>query len=140
MTDLGRQGRPGKLRLTIELDADKARRLVEAAGRLGVSVGELLDEIATMALFDAEVTRAPRRPVVAPELEFFLVKINTDPDYPLEPPIGRSGRPETGRQAFGIDAVNEFDPIFEDVYASRPWHLEEQLAELRAAGPAPKQH
>lgn len=66
MTDLGRQGRPGKLRLTIELDADKARRLVEAAGRLGVSVGELLDEIATMALFDAEVTRAPRRPVVAP--------------------------------------------------------------------------
>jgi glutamine synthetase len=56
------------------------------------------------------------RPVVAPELEFFLVKVNTDPDYPLEPPIGRSGRPETGRQAYGIDAVNEFDPIFEDVY------------------------
>ncbi len=56
------------------------------------------------------------RPIVAPELEFFLVRINTDPDYPLEPPIGRSGRPETGRQAFGIDAVNEFDPIFEDVY------------------------
>lgn len=56
------------------------------------------------------------RPVVAPELEFFLVKINTDPDYPLEPPIGRSGRPETGRQSYGIDAVNEFDPLFEDVY------------------------
>ncbi|MCA9627900.1 MAG: pyruvate dehydrogenase (acetyl-transferring) E1 component subunit alpha [Myxococcales bacterium] len=32
------------------------------------------------------------------------------------------------------------ETIFEDVYASRPWHLEEQLAELRAAGPAPKQH
>ncbi len=56
------------------------------------------------------------RPVIAPELEMFLVKKNTDPDYPLEPPIGRSGRPETGRQAYGIDAVNEFDPIFEDVY------------------------
>ncbi|MGP1397026.1 MAG: glutamine synthetase family protein [Inquilinaceae bacterium] len=56
------------------------------------------------------------RPIVAPELEFFLVKRNTDPDYPLEPPLGRSGRPETGRQAYGIDAVNEFDPIFEDVY------------------------
>ncbi|MBX6321071.1 MAG: glutamine synthetase, partial [Rhodospirillaceae bacterium] len=24
--------------------------------------------------------------------------------------------PETGRQSYGIDAVNEFDPIFEDVY------------------------
>ncbi|MEQ8968156.1 MAG: glutamine synthetase family protein [Azospirillaceae bacterium] len=56
------------------------------------------------------------KPVVAPELEFFLVKKNTDPDYPLEPPIGRAGRPETGRQAYGIDAVNEFDPIFEKVY------------------------
>lgn len=56
------------------------------------------------------------RPIVAPELEFFLVKVNEDPDYPLEPPVGRSGRPETGRQAYGIDAVNEFDPIFEDVY------------------------
>jgi glutamine synthetase len=56
------------------------------------------------------------KPIVAPELEFFLVKTNTDPDYPLEPPIGRSGRPETARQAYGIDAVNEFDPLFEDVY------------------------
>lgn len=56
------------------------------------------------------------RPVVAPELEFFLVKVNPDPDYPLEPPVGRSGRPETARQAFGIDAVNEFDPLFEDIY------------------------
>lgn len=56
------------------------------------------------------------KPVIAPELEFYLVKVNADPDYPLEPPIGRSGRPEIGRQAYGIDAVNEFDPLFEDVY------------------------
>jgi glutamine synthetase len=56
------------------------------------------------------------KPVIAPELEFFLVQVNADPDLPLLPPIGRSGRPETGRQSYGIDAVNEFDPIFEDVY------------------------
>ena len=56
------------------------------------------------------------KPIVAPELEFYLVQVNKDPDYPLQPPIGRSGRQESGRQAFGIDAVNEFDPIFEDVY------------------------
>ena len=55
-------------------------------------------------------------PVVAPELEFFLVKPNTDSDYPLEPPVGRSGRPEIGRQSYSIDAVNEFDPLFEDMY------------------------
>ena len=65
-----------------------------------------------LAAYEAEGLR----PVVAPELEFFLVKVNPDPDYPLEPPIGRNGRAETARQAYGIDAVNEFDPIFEDVY------------------------
>src|SRR3954451_23943281 len=56
-------------------------------------------------------------PVVAPELEFYLIARNTDPDLPLKSPIGRSGRAETSRQAYSIDAVNEFDPLFEDVYA-----------------------
>ena len=55
-------------------------------------------------------------PIVSPEVEFYLVKPNSDADYPLEVPIGQSGRQETGKQAFGIDAVNEFDPLFEDLY------------------------
>ncbi len=57
------------------------------------------------------------KPVVAPEFEFFLVEPNIDPDYPLKPPVGRSGRPEIGRQAYSIAAVNEFDPLFDDIYA-----------------------
>jgi glutamine synthetase len=56
------------------------------------------------------------RPVVAPELEFYLVKKNFDPDYPLEAAVGRSGRKESGGQAYGIDAANDFDPIVEDIY------------------------
>lgn len=56
-------------------------------------------------------------PVVAPELEFYLVEPNTDSDYPLKPPVGRSGRPEIGRQSYSIAAVNEFDPLFDDIYA-----------------------
>src|SRR3954462_8557779 len=55
-------------------------------------------------------------PVGAPELEFYLVARNTDPALPLKTPVGRSGRAETSRQAYSIDAVNEFDPLFEDVY------------------------
>jgi glutamine synthetase len=55
-------------------------------------------------------------PVVAPEMEFYLTKRSSDPDFPLEAPVGRSGRPESGRQSFSIDAANEFDPLFEDVY------------------------
>ncbi|MEY4762666.1 MAG: hypothetical protein RLZZ200_2522 [Pseudomonadota bacterium] len=56
-------------------------------------------------------------PVVAPELEFYLVEPNIDADYPLKPPIGRSGRAEPGRQSYSIAAVNEFDPLFDDIYA-----------------------
>ncbi len=56
------------------------------------------------------------KPVIAPELEFYLLKKNIDPDYPLDPAVGRSGRKESGGQAYGIDAANDFDPIVEDIY------------------------
>ncbi|MCB1554033.1 MAG: glutamine synthetase [Xanthomonadales bacterium] len=56
------------------------------------------------------------QPIIAPEVEFFLVQKNTDPDFPLLPPAGRSGRPETARQSYSIDAVNEFDPILDLMY------------------------
>jgi len=65
-----------------------------------------------LALYEAK----GMQPVVAPEVEFFLAAKNIDPDYPLEPPIGTNGRRENARQSYGIDAVNEFDPIFEDMY------------------------
>jgi glutamine synthetase len=56
------------------------------------------------------------RPVVAPELEFYLTKTNPDPDYPLEPPIGRSGRPGAGRQAYSLGAVDEYEKVVNDIY------------------------
>lgn len=56
------------------------------------------------------------KPVIAPELEFYLVDINKDPNIPLTPPVGRTGRPGTGRQAYSIEAVNEFNPLFENIY------------------------
>ncbi len=65
-------------------------------------------------------------PIVSPEVEFYLVKPNPDSDYPLEVPIGQSGRKETGKQSYGIDAINEFDPLFEDVYN----YCEEQNIEI----------
>jgi glutamine synthetase len=65
-----------------------------------------------LGLYDAQGWR----PLVAPELEFFLVRANPDEDYPLEPPIGRSGRAESGRQSYSIDAINEFETFYDDVY------------------------
>ena len=54
--------------------------------------------------------------VVAPELEFYLCEQNLDPDLPLKTPVGKSGRREKGSRVFGIDAVNEFDAITDDIY------------------------
>ena len=65
----------------------------------------------------------------------YLVKPNADSDYPLEVPVGQSGRQETGKQALGIDAVNEFDHLFEDVYN----YCEEQNIEIDIAIPRIKE-
>ena len=56
------------------------------------------------------------KPIIAPEVEFYLVQQNKDPDYPLEAPIGRAGRKEGAGRSYSIDAVNEFDPIIENIY------------------------
>ncbi|MEN0041333.1 MAG: glutamine synthetase family protein [Pseudomonadota bacterium] len=56
------------------------------------------------------------KPVVAPEIEFYLVKTNDDPDIPLEPPVGRSGRAIKAGQGYSIAGVNEFDEFIDDVY------------------------
>ncbi|MGV7207822.1 glutamine synthetase family protein [Oxalobacteraceae bacterium A2-2] len=52
------------------------------------------------------------QPVVAPEMEFYLVARSSNPHEPLVPPLGRSGKTESGRQSYSIDAVNDFDPFF----------------------------
>ncbi|MGX5668890.1 glutamine synthetase [Rhizobium daejeonense] len=56
------------------------------------------------------------RPVVAPEIEFYLVAMNDDPDYPLHPPKGRSGRSILGGQGYSIAGINEFDELIDDIY------------------------
>ncbi|OIQ89993.1 gamma-glutamylputrescine synthetase PuuA [mine drainage metagenome] len=56
------------------------------------------------------------KPVVAPELEFYLTQKNTDPDLPLMPPAGRSGRAETAPQPYGLEAITEYEDFIETVY------------------------
>lgn len=56
------------------------------------------------------------KPVVAPELEFYLTKPNIDPDLPIEPPIGRTGRQGIARQAYSMSAVEEYGPVIDDIY------------------------
>jgi glutamine synthetase len=66
-----------------------------------------------LALYEAEGLK----PVIAPEVEFYLIEKNIDPDSALKPPIGRSGRHETARQSYSIDAANEFEDFVETMYS-----------------------
>ena len=63
-----------------------------------------------------ELEKEGLKAIVAPELEFYLCEQNLDPDLPLKTPVGKSGRRETGSRVFGIDAVNEFDKLTDDIY------------------------
>ena len=55
-------------------------------------------------------------PVVAPEMEFYLVARNLDPAEKIKPMMGRSGRPAAARQAYSMTAVDEFGPVIDDIY------------------------
>ena len=55
-------------------------------------------------------------PVVAPEVEFYLLKPHTDSNAEAEPPEGRLGWTDISRQPFSIDTMNDFDPFMTDMY------------------------
>ena len=55
-------------------------------------------------------------PIVAPEMEFYLVARNVDPAKPITPMMGRTGRPAAGRQAYSMSAVDDYGPVIDDIY------------------------
>ena len=55
-------------------------------------------------------------PVVAPEVEFYLLAPHSDPNVEAEPPQGRLGWTDGARQPFSIDQMNDFDPFINSVY------------------------
>lgn len=105
---------PGSIRLVPWYDEPTAQVICDVTDHAGAP-----NEIAPRQVLKRVVAAYAERgwrAVVAPELEFYLTQVNDDPDYPLQAPVGRSKRAQTGRQAYGIEATNEFDPVFEDVY------------------------
>lgn len=57
-------------------------------------------------------------PVVAPELEFYLLAPNLDPNQPLSPPASRNGRHEHGGEGFTLSGLNDHAGFWDDVYAA----------------------
>lgn len=58
------------------------------------------------------------RPVVAPEIEFYLTAAVTDPAQPLSAPVGRGGRAEAGQSAFSMNMLNELSPFWDEFHAA----------------------
>jgi glutamine synthetase len=56
------------------------------------------------------------KPVVAPELEFYLVKPNLDPNEPIQAPVGRTGRRPTAKQSYSMSAVDDYGPVIDTIY------------------------
>ncbi|RAZ92218.1 glutamine synthetase [Mesorhizobium hawassense] len=57
------------------------------------------------------------RAVMAPELEFYLTAPNPDPDRPIIAPTGRNGRPESVQHPYDMQALEEFEPVIQRIYA-----------------------
>ncbi len=55
-------------------------------------------------------------PIVAPEMEFFLTARNTDPNQPIIPPMGRTGRRAAAKQAYSVSSVDEYGKVIDDIY------------------------
>ncbi|RMQ44983.1 Glutamine synthetase [Pseudomonas cichorii] len=76
-------------------------------------------ELSTRAQLKAVIARYAERglaPVVATELEFFVLAPNPDPARPFVPPVGLDGRREDGHSAFSVSSNNGLRPFFSEVY------------------------
>jgi glutamine synthetase len=49
-------------------------------------------------------------------MEFFLTARNTDPNQPIQPPMGRTGRRAAQKQAYSLSAVDEYGKVIDDIY------------------------
>ncbi len=79
-------------------------------GPLGIAPRNVLRRV--LEKYEALDLRAE----VAPELEFYLAKPNIDPNEPIEPPVGRTGRKGSSRQVYSMMAVDEYGPVIDSIY------------------------
>ncbi len=56
------------------------------------------------------------KPIIGPEIEFYLISQFTDTITEPKPPRGESGLPESGQYAYSLDAIDDFDAFFEELY------------------------
>lgn len=92
---------------TVQIICDLATR---EGAPLAIAPRNVLRKV--LSLYDAQGWT----PIVAPELEFYLTKPNTDPNEAIEPPLGRTGRKGASRQVYSMSAVDEYGPVIDTIY------------------------
>ncbi|MGI9461174.1 MAG: glutamine synthetase family protein [Alphaproteobacteria bacterium] len=76
------------------------------------------------------------RPVLAPELEFYLVQKNLDSDLPVQTPPSLTGRQDSSGQGYSIERLNSFDHVIDQMYNySEKMHIDVDTIALES-GPA----
>jgi len=56
------------------------------------------------------------RPMVAPEVEFYLCAPNPDPNQPLKTPVGPNGRAEAVQHPYDLQALGQYDSFIRRLY------------------------
>ncbi|TQV73513.1 glutamine synthetase [Exilibacterium tricleocarpae] len=54
---------------------------------------------------------------VAPEFEFYIAELHSDPNLPLARPILSNGARESGQQSYGVDILQEYAGLIDSIYA-----------------------
>jgi len=75
-------------------------------------------------------------PVVAPEVEFYLLSPHSDPNADIEPPKGRLGWTDGANQPLSIDRMYDFDGFTNQVYEyceTQRIHIDSILLEMGRA-------
>lgn len=57
------------------------------------------------------------QPIVAQEAEFYLIERNPDPMFPVRAAPGISGRQQKAPRSYQMEALSEYSPFFETLYA-----------------------
>jgi len=103
------------LRLVPWLEEPTASVFVDCVAKDGTLINTAPRQVLrnVLALYEAKGWA----PVVAPEVEFYLINPHADGNADVVPPEGRLGRTDKSRQPYSIDQMNDFDPFINEVYA-----------------------
>ncbi len=103
------------LRLVPWLQEPNASVFVDCVSKDGTPINTAPRQVLrnVLALYEAKGWA----PIVAPEVEFYLINPQADGNAEVAPPEGRLGRTDTSRQPYSSDQMNDFDPFINDVYS-----------------------